>query len=142
VRPKPRDGVLSDVRPGRCLVALGASLALAGCGEPSLQGSDARGLPLVEYEMQNLCPGKSDIRGNEARRLRRDAQAKLVVLLTEYRRDPDATVRVGYTAADLPGTQYRTVSMRSLVERNLAGLQRTSCDPAAQAELTAVLDGG
>ena len=131
-------------RSRRLLVGGITALMVAGCGEekPSLMGDRARGLPLVEYELGNLCPEKSDIYGADARRTRVDAQRKLAALLDAYRRDPDATVRAEYTAAEDADRHYETVSLRDLIEGNLRALRQSHCAPEAQERLVAVLDRG
>jgi hypothetical protein len=116
-----------------------AALVAAGCGE-SRSAIDVTGLPRQAYSLQDLCPELADIRGREARDLRRRRQAELEALLKAYRRNPDAEVRVEFTPADEPGVDHETLTVRELVEQNLEILRELRCSPEAQRRLQQALD--
>jgi hypothetical protein len=123
------------------LAALAAALAAAGCGD-SGRAIDASGLPRDEYGLQELCPELADIRGKEARDLKRKRQAELEALLKAYRRNPHAEVRVTFTPEDRAEIGHETVTVGTLVEQNLEILRDLHCSPAAQRRLQQALDEG
>jgi hypothetical protein len=116
-----------------------AALAPSGCGD-SRPATDVTGLPRQEYSLQGLCPELADIRGRDARNLRRRRQAELDALLKAYRRNPDAEVRVEFTPADEPGVDHETLTVRELMEQNLEILRALRCSPDAQRRLQQALD--
>ena len=116
--------------------------ALGACGGgPDLVPSAANGLPREESSLQDLCPGRSDLRGSEARRLRARASRELRALLAAHRRDPGASIRIAYTAAEDADPHTEVIGLDEVIRGNLDVLRRAHCDPAAQQRLSDALSG-
>lgn len=116
--------------------------ALGGCSDgPDLVPSASNGLPREEYSLTALCPERSDLRGEQARRARARASREMQALIAAYRHDPWATIRISYTPADEPGMKTEVIDVGAVIRGNLDALKSSHCDAAARRRLAAALEG-